>query len=91
MKQYNGLPSLGNKNLTQRHGHPRLVANDRRMDDASSLFSAYTELKDVWHRTKIEANRQRAMSAYNVWIVSSFPKDQQISLLLRSTSTWGFN
>jgi hypothetical protein len=59
--------------------------------DAHALFAAYSELKDVWHRTRLEANRQRAMRAYNAWIVASFPKHQQEALLLRSTSNWGFN
>jgi hypothetical protein len=59
--------------------------------DTNALFAVHLELKDVWHRTKIEANRQRAMRAYNAWIVGSFPKDQQGPLLLHSTSTWGFN
>lgn len=71
----------------------RLVATDQAgcVADSNSLFAAFCELKDVWHRTKIEANRQRAMRAYNAWIVSSFPKEQREPLLLRSTSTWGFN
>jgi hypothetical protein len=71
----------------------RLVAsNDSgRAADSSTLFAVYGELKDVWHRTKIEANRQRAMRAYNAWIVGSFPKEQQQPLLLSSRSTWGFN
>jgi hypothetical protein len=59
--------------------------------DVHSLFAAYSEAKDVWDRTKIEANRQRAMRAYNAWITNSFPRDQQEALLLRSTSNWGFN
>jgi len=59
--------------------------------DAHDLFATYSELKEVWHRTKIEANRQRAIRAYNAWIVGSFPKEQQEPLLLCSTSTWGFN
>ena len=71
----------------------RLVASDQSgcVADTNALFAVYLELKDVWHRTKIEANRQRAMRAYNAWIVGSFPKDQQGPLLLHSTSTWGFN
>jgi hypothetical protein len=71
----------------------RLVASDQSgcVVDNNSLFAVFCELKDVWHRTKIEANRQRAMRAYNAWIVGEFPKDQQIPLLLHSTSTWGFN
>jgi hypothetical protein len=71
----------------------RLVAsnNSGRAANSSDLFAIYSELKDVWHRTKIEANRQRAMRAYNAWIVGTFPKEQQEPLLLRSTSTWGFN
>jgi hypothetical protein len=71
----------------------RLVASDQSgcAPDTNALFAVYLELKDVWHRTKIEANRQRAMRAYNAWIVGSFPKDQQGPLLLHSTSTWGFN
>jgi hypothetical protein len=59
--------------------------------DSNALFAVFCELKDLWHRTKIEANRQRAMRAYNAWIFCAFPKEQQEPLLLRSTSTWGFN
>jgi hypothetical protein len=59
--------------------------------DTHALFAAYSESKEIWHRTKLEANRQRAMRAYNAWITRSFPKDQQEALLLRSTSNWGFN
>ena len=70
----------------------RLIVNDQSAcGDSNSLFAVYVDLKDAWHRTKIEANRQRAIRAYNAWIVGSFPKDQQIPLLLDSNSTWGFN
>ena len=71
----------------------RLVASDQSgcVTDSNSLLAAYCDLKDVWHRTKTEPDRQRAMRAYNAWIVGEFPKDQREPLLLRSTSTWGFN
>lgn len=71
----------------------RLVVSDQSgcVADSNSLFAAFCELKDVWHRTKIEADRQRAIRGYNAWIDGSFPKEQQEPLLLRSNSTWGFN
>ena len=69
--------------------HLRLVTSNR--PDSHFLFATYCEAKGVWHRTKLEGDRQRAMRAYNTWIVGSFPHDQQESLLLRSASNWGFN
>ncbi len=68
------------------------TAPDRAVADSGLLFSNYVALKDVWHRTKIEANHQRAMRAYNAWIVASFPaREQQVPLLLSASSKWGFN
>ena len=93
MKQYYSSPSLGNKNLTAGPGHLRLIVSDRSVGavDSDALFANFCDLKNIWHRTKLEADRERAMRAYNAWIVGSFPKDQQIPLLLHSTSAWGFN
>jgi hypothetical protein len=60
-------------------------------DDSNLLFAVYLELKEVWHHTKVEANRQWAMRAYNAWIIGSFPVEQRAPLLLSSSSAWGFN
>ena len=70
----------------------RLVVNEPAVrSDIDSLYADFCDLKDIWHRTRLEANRQRAMRAYNTWIIASFPKPQQLPLLLHSTSAWGFN
>jgi hypothetical protein len=60
--------------------------------DSGLLFQNYVALKELWHRTKLEANRQRAIRAYNAWIVATFPtREEQAPLLLSAFSTWGFN
>ena len=68
------------------------IAPSEGLADSGLLFQNYVHLKEVWHRTKIEANRQRAIRAYNAWIIATFPaREDQAPLLLSATSTWGFN
>lgn len=72
----------------------RLVAGapNEGLADSGLLYSNYVTLKEVWHRTKIEANRQSAIRAHNAWIVATFPtREEQAPLLISATSTWGFN